>query len=76
MLRREFLIGTLALAAFPTSSFAFPDTLIVNRTETCGCCGVWVESINSAGLRTEVDDVEEEALGLIKTQVERSNEIR
>ena len=39
MHRREFLIGALALATFPTSGFAFPDALIVNRTETCGCCG-------------------------------------
>ena len=67
MLRREFLIGTLALTTFPTSSFAFPDTLIVNRTETCGCCGAWAEKMDSAGLRTEVNYVDEEALGLIKT---------
>ena len=70
MLRREFLIGTLALTTFPTSSFAFSDTLIVNRTETCGCCGAWVERMNSAGLRTEVNYVDEEALGLIKTQLD------
>ena len=75
MLRREFLIGTLALTTFPTSSFAFPDTLIVNRTETCGCCGAWVERMNSAGLRTEVNYVNEEALGLIKTQLGISNEL-
>ena len=62
MLRREFLIGTLALTAFPTSGFAFPDALIVNRTETCGCCGAWVERMNSAGLKTEVNYVDEEAL--------------
>ena len=75
MLRREFLIGTLALATFPTSSFAFPDTLIVNRTETCGCCGAWVDRMDSAGLRTEVNYVDEEALGLIKTQLGISSEL-
>ena len=75
MLRREFLIGTLALTAFPTSGVAFPDALIVNRTETCGCCGGWVERMNSAGLRTEVNYVDEEALGLIKTQLGISNEL-
>ena len=69
MLRREFLIGTLALTTFPTSGFAFPDALIVNRTETCGCCGAWVERMNSAGLRTEANYVDEEALGLIKTKL-------
>ena len=69
MLRREFLIGTLSLTALPKSSFAFSDVLIVNRTETCGCCGAWVERMNSAGLRTEVNFVDEQALGLIKTQL-------
>ena len=75
MLRREFLIGTIALTAFPTSGFAFPDALIVNRTETCGCCGAWVKRMNSAGLRTEVNFVDEEAIGLIKTQLGISNEL-
>ena len=75
MLRRDFLIGTAALTTFPTSGFAFPDALIVNRTETCGCCGAWVERMNSAGLRTEVNYVDEEALGLIKTQLGISAEL-
>ena len=75
MLRREFLIGTLALIAFPTNGFAFPDALIVNRTETCGCCGAWVKRMNSAGIRTEVNFVDEKALGLIKTQLGISNEL-
>ena len=75
MHRREFLIGALALATFPTSGFAFPDALIVNRTETCGCCGAWVERMNSAGLRTEVNFVDEGELGLIKTQLGISSEL-
>ena len=75
MLRREFLIGTLALTTFPTSGFALPDALIVNRTETCGCCGAWVERMNSEGLRTEVNYVDEETLGLIKTQLGISAEL-
>ena len=68
MLRRIFDWDTHT-AAIPTSGFAVPDTLIVNRTETCGCCGAWVERMNSAGLRTEVNYVDEEVLGLIKTQL-------
>ena len=75
MLRSDFLIGTAALTTFPTSGFAFPDALIVNRTETCGCCGAWVERMNSAGLRTEVNYVDEETLGLIKTQLGISAEL-
>ena len=75
MLRREFVIGTLTLAALPTSGFAFPDALIVNRTEACGCCGAWVERMNSSGLRTEVIFFDEEVLGLIKTQLGISAEL-
>lgn len=69
MLRREFLIGTLAITSFPSIVFALPDALIVNRTETCGCCGAWVERMNSAGLRTEVNFVNEETLWSIKSQL-------
>ncbi len=75
MLRREFLIGTLVLATFPNSGLAFPDALIVHRTETCGCCGAWIERMNSAGLRTEVNFVDEEELNLIKTQLGISAEL-
>ena len=67
MLRREFFIGTLAISFFPNIGFAFPDTLIVHRTETCSCCGAWVERMNSAGIRTEVNFVNEETLGSIKS---------
>ena len=69
MLRREFLIGTLSITIFPTSVLASSDALIVNRTETCGCCGAWVESMNSAGLRTKVNFVDEQKLGSIKSQL-------
>ena len=69
MLRRGFLIGTISITTFPTSVLASSDALIVNRTETCGCCGAWVESINFAGLRTEVNFVDEQTLGLIKSQL-------
>ena len=42
---------------------------IVNRKETCGCCGAWVERMNTAGLRTEVNYVDEETLWSIKPQL-------
>ena len=75
MFRREFLFGTLALTTFSAGGFALPDVLIVHRTEACGCCGAWVERMNSAGLRTEVNFVDEEALGLIKRQMGISTEL-
>ena len=69
MLRREFLIGTLAITSFPANVVALSATLIVHRTETCGCCGAWVERMNTANLRTEVNYVNEETLGSIKSQL-------
>ena len=69
MLRREFLIGTLAISTFSKSVFASGDALIVNRTESCGCCGAWVERMISAGFKTEVNFVNDEVLRSIKSQL-------
>ena len=75
MIRREFLIGTVAISAFSTSVLASADALIVNRTESCGCCGAWVERMNSAGLKTEVNFVSEETLSSIKSQLSIRSEL-
>ena len=69
MLRREFLIGTLATSIFPKSVFASADALIVNRTESCGCCGAWVERMISGGFKAEVNFVDDEVLRSIKSQL-------
>ena len=69
MLRREFLIGTLVISTFSKSVFASVDALIVNRTESCGCCGAWVERMISAGFKTEVNFVSDEVLRSIKSQL-------
>ena len=69
MHRRKFLYGTIAVSAFPKLVFASSDALIVHRTETCGCCGAWVERMNSSGLKTEVNFVNETSLSSIKTQL-------
>ena len=69
MIRREFLIGTLVISIFPKSVFASADILIVNRTESCGCCGAWVEKMISAGFKAEVNFVSDEVLMSIKSQL-------
>ena len=68
MHRREFLYGTIAVSAFPKLVFASSDALIVHRTETCGCCGAWVERMNSSGLKTEVNFVNETSLTPLKVK--------
>ena len=69
MVRREFLIATLAISTFSKSVFASADPLIVNRTVSCGCCGAWVERMISAGFKAEVIFVNDEDLRLIKSQL-------
>lgn len=69
MLRREFILGTLSISFLPEISFASSKTLIVNRTESCGCCGVWVERMNRAGFQTQVNFVDNQTLETIKTQL-------
>ena len=45
------------------------DTLIVYRTETCGCCGEWVKRMISGGVRGEVQFVNDEVSKSIKSQL-------
>ena len=69
MNRRDFVIGTLAITAIPANVFSMSETLIVYRTETCGCCGEWVKRMISGGLRAEVQFVNDELLKSIKLQL-------
>ena len=69
MNRRQFIIGTLAISAFSKNALASSDTLIVYRTESCGCCGEWVKRMNSHGLKSNVKFVSDETLISIKSQI-------
>ena len=69
MNRRDFVIGTLAITAIPANVFSMSETLIVYRTETCGCCGEWVKRMISGGVRAEVQFVNDEFLKSIKLQL-------
>ncbi len=75
MNRRQFVIGTLAITAIPANVFSMSETLIVYRTETCGCCGEWVKRMISGGLRAEVQFVNDELLKSIKLQLGISTEL-
>ena len=75
MNRRDFVIGTLAITAIPANVFSMSETLIVYRTETCGCCGEWVKRMISGGLRAEVQFVNDELLKSVKLQLGISTEL-
>ena len=75
MNRRDFVIGTLAITAIPANVFSMSETLIVYRTETCGCCGEWVKSMILGGLRAEVQFLNDELLKSMKSQLGISTEL-
>lgn len=64
--------ATTAQAATPLQPAAQspvqrPDALplmTVNKHPSCGCCGVWIEHMQAAGFKVEVNDIED--LGPIK----------
>jgi hypothetical protein len=67
--RRDFLNGLIAILAFPTGAVASPKNLIVNRTESCGCCGAWVEQMVAQGFKPVVNFVTDKTLQSIKTDL-------
>ena len=75
MNRRDFVIGTLAITATPANVFSMSETLIVYRTETCGCCGEWVNRMISGGVRVEVQFVNDEVLKSTKSQLNIPTEL-
>lgn len=46
---------------------ASSETLVVYKTESCGCCGKWVDHMEQAGFETEVHNVSQEELSAMKT---------
>ena len=56
-------ITTASASASPAGEKAEIDAaalpkVLVHKTETCGCCKLWVEHLRSAGFTVEVDDQE------------------
>ena len=70
MRRRQFALVTLSTTLMPKALFASTNQLQVFRTETCGCCGKWVEAMNEQGLELKVQIVDNDTLWTIKNQLE------
>lgn len=59
MNRRQALLGLCALPAVAhIATAAATPTVVVNKTPTCGCCGVWVKHLQAAGFAVQVNDLE------------------
>ena len=70
MNRRQALLGLCALpalASVATAASATLPTVVVNKTPTCGCCGVWVKHLQDAGFGVEVHDLDN--LNAVKERV-------
>ena len=70
MKRRQFVLATLTAILVPKALFASTNQFQVFRTETCGCCGKWVEAMNGQGLELKVQIVDDDTLWTIKNQLE------
>jgi hypothetical protein len=60
MNRRQALLGLFALPAvtgIATAASATP-TVVVSKTPTCGCCGLWVKHMQAAGFAVQVHDLD------------------
>ena len=60
MNRRQALLGLFvlpAVAQVATAAAAAP-TIVVNKTPTCGWCGLWVKHLQAAGFAVQVRDLE------------------
>jgi len=45
-----------------------PAKLVVYKTETCGCCGKWVDHMKEAGFDVEVHPVNQQELTAVKAE--------
>jgi hypothetical protein len=67
MNRRDALLALCALPIVAHAAEKDAPLIVVNKTPTCGCCGVWVDHLKKAGFRTKVNDLDD--LGAIKQRV-------
>jgi hypothetical protein len=69
MNRREAFLtfAALALAGRSLAADKAGPLIVVHKSESCGCCKLWVAHLEKGGFRTEVHDVDN--LNAIKTRV-------
>lgn len=66
-----FILFALSLVAPLKAEEALMSkpTLKVTKTETCGCCAIWVERAEMAGYPVEVHDISYSALQVLKDRL-------
>lgn len=84
MRTRTFVLLLVAIAAVAVglavarSQQAAPaaDRILVYKTATCGCCGLWVDHLRAAGFTVEVRDVSPQELDVVATDAGVAPELR
>lgn len=56
-----------AQAADPSPADTSLPLVVVHKTPTCGCCGLWVDHVREAGFPVEVHDMDD--LGPVKQRL-------
>ena len=51
--------AVVASAPAPTGAPQALPTVLVHKSPTCGCCGLWVEHLRQAGFAVQIDDRED-----------------
>ena len=69
MNRRQALLGLCALPALAHVATAASDlpAVVVHKSPSCGCCGLWVKHLQDAGFSVKVNDLDN--LNAIKERV-------
>lgn len=48
-----------ATSATPAPAPSALPTMLVNKSPSCGCCGSWIEHVEKAGFKVEINDTED-----------------
>jgi hypothetical protein len=59
MNRRDALLALGTIPLLVRAEEKSPITIRVNKTPTCGCCGIWVTHLQKAGFQTQVQDFDD-----------------
>ena len=52
--------------AAAATAYGSSETLVVYKSATCGCCGKWVDHMETAGFDVEVHEMSQEELSAVK----------
>lgn len=66
MNRRQFALSALSPVLLGQVVWAAPETVVVYKSPTCGCCTAWVAHMNDAGFDVDTKDIAQERLWALK----------